>query len=100
MFRAATSPDRPLYSRPTTLSAYAATVGQVDLVDARVDAELRAAPGRVGDLGRMQDRLGRNAAAVQAGAAHLVLLDQADAQPELGGPEGAGVTPAARPEYQ
>ena len=51
---------------------------------------------RVGHLGGVQDRLGRDAAAVQAGAADLVLLDQRDAQPELGRAQRAGVAAAAR----
>ena len=38
----------------------------------------------VGDLGGVQQGLGRDAAAVQAGAAELVLLDQGDLQAQLG----------------
>ena len=41
-------------------------------------------PRRVRHLAGVQQRLGRDAAAVQAGPADLVLLDTADAQPELG----------------
>ena len=37
-----------------------------------------ALAGVVGDLGGVQQRLGRDAAAVQAGAAELVLLDEGD----------------------
>ena len=54
-----------------------------------LDAERCAIAGAVGDLGGVQQRLGRDAAAVQAGAADLVLLDQRDRQPELGRAEGA-----------
>ena len=53
---------------------------------------------RVGDLGRVQQRLGRDAAAVQAGAADLVLLDQGDALAELGRAQRAGVAAAAAAE--
>ena len=63
-----------------------------------VDAELLALAGRVGDLGGVQQRLGRDAAAVQAGAAELVLLDQGDRQAELGGAQRARVAAAAAAE--
>ena len=54
--------------------------------------------GGVGDLGRVQQRLGRDAAAVQAGAPEQVLLDEGDGQPQLGGAQRAGVAAAASPE--
>jgi hypothetical protein len=50
----------------------------------------------VGQLGRVQQRLGGDAAAVQAGAADLVLLDEGDLEAEPGAaqrrrvPSGAG----------
>ena len=47
----------------------------------RPDAELLALAGGVGHLGRVQQRLGGDAAPVQAGAAELALLDQRDLQP-------------------
>ena len=69
--------------------------GHVDALERGADAEaLRVARG-VGDLGGVQQRLGGDAADVQAGAAHLVLLHQADLEAELGGAQGTGV--AARP---
>ena len=74
------------------------TAGEVDPVERGVDAELAAVPGRVGHLGGVQDRLGRDAAAMQAGAADLVLLDQGDPQTELGGAQRARVAAAAGPE--
>src|SRR5690606_2161377 len=52
--------------------------GDVDAVEHGLDAELFAVPRRVGDLGGVEQRLGRNAASMQAGAAQLVLLDQSD----------------------
>ena len=55
---------------------------------------------RVGDLGRVQQGLGRDAADVQAGAAELALLDQADREPELGRPQRAGVAAAARAQNE
>src|SRR5690606_10288732 len=48
----------------------------------------------VRDLGRMQQRLGGNAALVQAGATHLRLLDESHAQAVLSGAQRTGV-PAA-----
>ena len=57
-----------------------------------------ALAGVVGDLGGVQQRLGRDAAAVQAGAADLVLLDQRDPLAELGGAQRAGVAAAAATE--
>ena len=54
--------------------------------------------GLVGDLGRVQQRLGRDAAPVQAGAPDLVLLDKRDPLPQLARAQRAGVTPAAAAE--
>src|SRR5206468_7516987 len=59
---------------------------------------LLALAGGVGDLGGVEQRLGRDAAAVQAGAADLVLLDHDHRQAELRGPERAGVAAATGPE--
>ena len=72
--------------------------GHVDALERGPDAEPGALAGVVGDLGRVQQRLGRDAAVVQAGAADLVLLDQRDRHAELGGAEGAGVAAAAAAE--
>ena len=62
--------------------------GHVDAVERRADAELLGLAGGVGDLGRVQQRLGGDAADVQAGAAELALLDQADASARAGRPAG------------
>src|SRR5690606_31601618 len=70
--------------------------GDVDAVEGGPDAELGAVARGVGDLGGVEQGLGRDAADVQAGAAELVLLDQGDAEPELGGMQGAGIAAAAR----
>ncbi len=67
--------------------------GHVDALEGRPDPELLRLAGRVGDLGGVQQGLGRDAAHVQAGAADLVLLDQRHAQPELGRAQGAGIAP-------
>ena len=50
----------------------------VDAVERRFDADRCTVARAVSDLGRVQQRLGRNAAAMQAGAADLVLFDQCD----------------------
>ena len=47
--------------------------------------------GEVGDLGGVEERLGGDAADVEAGATELALLDEADRETELGRPERTGV---------
>ena len=70
----------------------------VDAGQRRLDAELLALAGQVGDLAGVQQGLGGDAAAVQAGAADLVLLDEDDVQPELRRPERRGITTGATTE--
>jgi hypothetical protein len=70
----------------------------VDLVEAAVDAELLGLLDDLDGLGRVQQRLGRDAAAVQAGAADLVLLDHDDALAELGVAQRGRVAAAAPSE--
>ncbi len=68
-------------------------------VDARqraLDADLLTLAGVVGDLGGVQQRLGGDAAAVQAGTAQLVLLDEGHREAQLGRAQRAGV-PAGTP---
>jgi hypothetical protein len=72
--------------------------GDVDAVERRLDADRCRFTGAVGDLGRVQQCLGGDAAAVEAGAAELVLLDDDDALAELSGPEGARVPTASAAE--
>ena len=55
----------------------------------------RRVAGDLGDLGGVQQRLGRDAAAVQARAADLVLLDERDRLAELGSAQGRRVAAAA-----
>ena len=59
---------------------------------------LRGLARVVGDLGRVQQRLGRDAAAVQTRAAELVLLDQGDGEAELDGAQRRRVPSAAAAE--
>ncbi len=70
----------------------------VDALEGRLDAELLALAGLVGDLARVEQGLGGDAAVVQAGAAKLVLLDQGDVQAQLSPAQGRGVTTAATAE--
>ena len=72
--------------------------GHVDADQVGLDAELLALAGLVGDLGRVQQRLGRDAAAVQAGAAQLGLVDQRHREVQLGRAQGGGVSAAAGAE--
>jgi hypothetical protein len=73
--------------------------GHVDALEGRPDAELLAVPRGVGDLGRVQQRLGRDTPAVQAGPPDLVLFDQGHALAELGRAQRAGVPAAAAPQH-
>jgi hypothetical protein len=70
----------------------------VDADQLGLDAELLALPGLLGDLGRVQQRLGRDAAAVQARAAQLGLVDQRYGEVELGSAQGGRVAAAAGAE--
>ena len=70
----------------------------VDALEGGLHAERLRVAGRVGDLGRVQHRLCRNASDVQARAAHLVLLDEADAHAELAGAQRGGVASASSSE--
>mgnify|MGYP001793957483 CR=1 FL=1 len=44
---------------------------------------------------RLEQRLGRDAPAMEAGPADLVLIDKGDLQAELAGPEGGGIAAGA-----
>ena len=54
----------------------------------------------VGQFCRVQQGLGGDTAVVQAGAAQLSLLHEADGEAKLNGPQGGGVSAAAATEYQ
>src|SRR6185437_15255347 len=71
----------------------------VDALEGGLDADRGTVPGVVGDLGRVQQRLGRDAAAMQAGPPDLVLLDQRHALAEFGRAQRAGVPAAATAEH-
>ena len=62
-------------------------------MDGRVrdDPELLGARHRPVDGGRLEELLGRDAAAVQAGAAHFVLLDHGDVETGQAPTQGGGV---------
>ena len=70
----------------------------VDADELGLDTELLGLARLVGDLAGVQQRLRRDAAAVQARAAELVLLDQCHRQVELCGPQRGRVTAAAATE--
>ena len=72
----------------------------VDAVEAGAHPELLGLTGLVGDLGGVQQRLGGDATDVQAGAAEVALLDDADLQAELRSAQGAGVATRTRPENE
>ena len=91
-------PCRPLYLLATMPSRYAVTPAMSMPLEGGGDAVLGGLAGDVGDLGRVQQRLGRDAADVQAGAAELVLLDQADGEAELAGAQCGGVATASAAE--
>jgi hypothetical protein len=55
-------------------------VGPAHLVDAGVDPVPPGVPDVLGDIGRVDVHLGRDAADVQAGAAEDAVLDQADVE--------------------
>src|SRR5581483_3137169 len=70
----------------------------VDALERGADADGRAVAGVIRDLGRVQQRLGRDTATMQAGPPDLVLLDQRHALAELGRAERAGLPAAATAE--
>ena len=71
--------------------------GEIELRRADLDAEGGEVVARlVEQLGGMQQRLGRDAADVEAGAAkRLALLDDGHLEPELRGPDGADIAAGA-----
>jgi hypothetical protein len=63
----------------------------VDRLERGLDTEGRALAGDVGHLRRVEQRLRRDAALVEARAAEATLLDECDGQAQLCRPQGAGV---------
>src|SRR5690606_26856570 len=73
---------------------------EIDLRLAEGDAEGAGVRGLVDDVGRVQQRLGRDAADVEAHAAQVrVTLDQHRIEAKVGGAEGGGVAAGARAEH-
>ena len=70
----------------------------VDALVRGLDTELSGLTSLIRDLTGVQQRLGGDAAVVQAGAAELVLLDQGDVQAQLRPAQGSGVTTATASE--
>ena len=60
-----------------------------------LEAELLQVVHEVEDLGRAQQRLGRDAAPVEADAAQMLALDEAGLHPELGRTDGGDVAAGA-----
>ncbi len=71
----------------------------VDPVERDVDAVLLRLPRDVGDLGRVQERLRGDAAAVQARAAQLALLHEAHGLAQLHRSEGGCIATAPAAEH-
>ena len=75
------SPPRPLPELVDDLLLAGLALGEVDRRLLGDDPELLGAGHGAVHRRRLQELLGRDAAAVQAGAADLVLLDHRDVQP-------------------
>ena len=77
--------------------------GHRRVVDGRVarqdQAVVLGVADPVGEGGRLEQRLGRDAAAMEARPADLVLVDEGDLEAELGGPERRRVAAGARAEH-
>src|SRR2546427_134079 len=72
----------------------------VRLDGARLDAELLGLAQQLGDVGRMQQRLGGDAADVHAYSAQLLFLDQRGRQAQLRSPDGGDVARRAAAQDQ
>ena len=82
----------PPVSWLTTLVLEAAKPIDVDLRLAEAHAPVRRVPGFMEQLGDVQQRLRRDASAIEADAARIeILADQHDRQTEIGGHECGGV---------
>ena len=85
-------PGQPLEQAGDDAVLVGVDAGHVDAVERGADAELLGLTGLVGDLGRVQQGLGGDAADVEAGAAEVALLDETDGQPQLRRPERTGIS--------
>ena len=92
-------PVRPLTRPSTTFCLRAWAEAKSTVGCAGLDAEL----GGVGDVAvhrrRLEERLGRDAATVEAGAAHLVLLDDGDVEAGGRGVERGAVSAGAAADH-
>ena len=93
--RPLSSPGRPFQSLSTTACLRSWLRAKSSVTPGHVDAELLRSFDRPADRRRLEELLGRDAAAVQAGAADLVPLDDGDGEPGRGAVERGGVP--ARP---
>ena len=84
----------------TTLFFQSSSFGEVDLRRAVFDAVMAHLADFVDDLGGVQQRLGRNAADVEADAAqHRPAFDQRDLEAEIGGAERGGIAAGTCAEH-
>ena len=94
--------DQRLQAGPESLDDLVAAGGHLDVVDLGLAGELQAevlrVPDAIGEGGRFEQRLGRDAAAVEARPADLVLVDERDLEPQLGRPERGRVAAGAGAE--
>ena len=95
--------DERLEPGPHPLHDLVAPGGHLGVVDDGLagerQAEVLGVADLVGEGGRLEQRLGRDAAAVEARAADLVLVDEGDLEPELARAEGGRVAARARAEH-
>ena len=95
--------DEGLEPGPHPLDDLVAPGGHRRVVDGRLarqdDAVVLGVADAVGEGRRFEQGLGRDAAAMQARAADLVLVDEGDLEPELGGAERRRVAAGARAEH-
>ena len=95
--------DERLEAGPHPLDHGVAPGGHRRVVDVHVaghdHAVVLGVADAVGEGRRFEQRLGRDAAAVEARAADLVLVDQRDLEPQLAGPERGRVAARARAEH-
>ena len=94
--------DQRLHAGPHALDDGIASGGELGVVDLRltgqVQPEVLGMPDTVGECSRLEQGLGRDAAAMQACAADLVLIDEGDLQPELGRTERGRIAACAGAE--
>src|SRR5664280_3572027 len=95
--------DKTLQARPHPLHDLVAAFRDRLVVEAGLTLEQEPElPGLLEagkKLGRLEERLGRNAAEVQESAADLALVDEGDVHAQLGGPEGGRVAARAGAKY-